>query len=326
MTRELIITNGDSAAGSLMEARLAEEVLPWRDVLHEGPVPDVGDLGTLSELRTRWLASIFWADYDEALEGVMSRDSLLADNESFDRLSLWFEHDLYDQLQLIQILSYMADNPRRDGELYLLQADDYLGRLSPDDMIEISPNAGHVTSSQLVLAKAAWWAFSQDTPETWAKLLNEDISALPYLKPTVIRMLEELPGKDGLSRTERQILQTINDGSGQVGPLFGASQKLEDAIFMGDWSFFTRLQNLATSLKPAIYGLGSDGFSPSMSEDERKAFFNRELRLNDFGRALLDGEEDFAAHNEIDFWWGGTLVTNDDLWRWDGDKGVLMNG
>ncbi len=26
--------------------------------------------------------------------------------------------------------------------------------------------------------------------------------------------------------------------------------------------------------------------------------------------------EDFSRHNPIDRWWGGTHLTNDNLWRW----------
>jgi len=66
MTTELIITNGDSAAGSLKSVGLGDEILPWRDVLHEGPVPDVGGLGALSELRGRYLASKGWIAEEEA--------------------------------------------------------------------------------------------------------------------------------------------------------------------------------------------------------------------------------------------------------------------
>src|SRR3982074_3791733 len=36
----LHVTNGDSAATSLKEA-LSTDVLPWRDVLHVGPVPSL---------------------------------------------------------------------------------------------------------------------------------------------------------------------------------------------------------------------------------------------------------------------------------------------
>ena len=157
-------------------------------------------------------------------------------------------------------------------------------------------------------------------------MLNEDIAALPYLRAAVIRMLEELPGKDGLSRTERQILKVIDEGMGKTGPLFGACQAHEEAMFMGDWSFFQSLEGLANSSKPAIHGLGEASFSPDVYGDERKVFLARELRLTDFGREILAGEADFAAHNAIDFWWGGSLITDHDLWRWDHEKSVLIGG
>ncbi len=36
----LHLTNGDSAADLIREAGIGGKVLPWRDVLHMGPVPD----------------------------------------------------------------------------------------------------------------------------------------------------------------------------------------------------------------------------------------------------------------------------------------------
>ena len=41
--KTLIITNGDEAAARMKEARINGEVLCWRDILHEGPVPPVLD-------------------------------------------------------------------------------------------------------------------------------------------------------------------------------------------------------------------------------------------------------------------------------------------
>ena len=35
----------------------------------------------------------------------------------------------------------------------------------------------------------AWAAFRQPTPEAWAHLLKEDLSALPFLRGAVLRML-----------------------------------------------------------------------------------------------------------------------------------------
>ncbi|MEZ5875631.1 MAG: hypothetical protein R3D30_12705 [Hyphomicrobiales bacterium] len=66
-------------------------------------------------------------------------------------------------------------------------------------------------------------------------------------------MLEELPGPDGLSRTERQMLATI-EGAESITALglFMATQKLEDAQFMGDWSFWRLLDQLALADEPLV--------------------------------------------------------------------------
>ena len=36
---KLIVTNGDSAAERLREAGIKGHIIPWRDMLHDGPVP-----------------------------------------------------------------------------------------------------------------------------------------------------------------------------------------------------------------------------------------------------------------------------------------------
>ena len=91
----LHVTNGDSTVLGLRGTGLAERVMPWRDVLHEGPVPDVPD----AELR-RIRCAFLGVDADLFAE----RDRLLAEHRHGEYV-LWFEADLYDQLQLVQILA-----------------------------------------------------------------------------------------------------------------------------------------------------------------------------------------------------------------------------
>jgi hypothetical protein len=122
-----------------------------------------------------------------------------------------------------------------------------------------------VTEQQLALASEAWAAFRAPTPEPWAELLKRDLSALPYLRASVQRMLEELPGADGLSRTERQSLAVLAEGGTTPVALFAAVQRQEEAAFMGDWSFFGLLNDLALARKPLIDGLMGAPFRPNGS-------------------------------------------------------------
>ncbi|MEZ5828192.1 MAG: hypothetical protein R3D01_07270 [Hyphomicrobiales bacterium] len=250
---DLIITNGDAAGELLRRVLHGAEVLPWRDVLYEGPIPHTDTLEQLTAIRVRHLSSSGGGELGAIEYELGARDRGLALSGEFNRVVLWFEHDLYDQLQLLQVLEWFADHPRSAGTLLLVQAEDFIGRQEPEAIEPLAQTAQGVTQAQLDLAKRAWTALRQNTPEAWAKLLDEDLSPLLLLRMAVLRMLEELPGPDGLSRTERQMLATI-EGAESITALglFMATQKLEDAQFMGDWSFWHLLDQLALADEPLV--------------------------------------------------------------------------
>src|SRR2546423_12861085 len=93
---ELIITNGDSAANLLAAAGRTGRILPWRDVLHEGPILPVLDACTMA--RVDYLSDRFRIERADVAADFGARDAILKAHAGFDRVELWFEHDLYDQL------------------------------------------------------------------------------------------------------------------------------------------------------------------------------------------------------------------------------------
>jgi len=279
-------------------------------------VPLTATLEELTAARVEYLAGAGGGEIAAIEFELTARNRGLDMNSNFSRVVLWFEHDLYDQLQLLQVLDWFADNPRADGSLLLVQIDDYIGRQEPEAIAGLAATARPVSQAQLELAMRAWGAFRQKTPEAWARLLDEDMSALPFLKPTVIRALEELPGTDGLSRTERQMLGAIESGSVTSLELFVSVQRFEDAEFMGDWSFWRLLDSLALAEEPMIAGLEE---APLQRDNQElaKAYLTSRLSLTSLGTAVLAGGADWAAHHNVDEWWGGTHLTEEALWRWD---------
>ena len=78
------------------------------------------------------------------------------------------------------------------------------------------------------------------------------------------------------------------------------------------------LDGLAFGPKPAVAGL-DDALRTLDREnlrDRHPAYLRSWLSITEFGRAVLAHKEDFSRHNPIDRWWGGTHLTNDNLWRW----------
>ncbi|RMF04700.1 MAG: hypothetical protein D6773_06105, partial [Alphaproteobacteria bacterium] len=241
-----------------------------------------------------------------------------------NRVTLWFEQDLYDQLQLIQLLSWFAENPRTEGNLELIQADDFLGHQTVESILEFEERREPVTARQIAVASKAWAAFRQPTPVAWEKLLEEDLSPLPYLRQAVLRLLEELPGhRDGVSRTEHAILIAVNEGIRTPRHIFPAVQQQEEAAFMGDWSFFALLDALTWGDEPLLAGL-AHRFSPELDARGVQDYLESELHLTAFGFAVLGGAADYASEAQYDRWMGGTHLTNSALWRWDRDNGMLI--
>src|SRR5262245_31440649 len=199
----LHVTNGTSV--SLHETGLGGEVLAWVDVLHEGPVP-----GGITDDELRRVRSIFldseWPGQRSAANDLAKRDRALIEH---DEVVLWFEHDLYDQLQLIQILDRMRNSRAR---LSLICIERYLGRMTGAELAELWPSRHAVADAERTLATEAWRAFRSPDPMDVQTLLDRDTSALPFLGGALRRHLEQFPAvRNGLARTERQILEVLAD-------------------------------------------------------------------------------------------------------------------
>lgn len=92
-----------------------------------------------------------------------------------------------------------------------------------------------VTVEQLQLGQAAWEAFTAPDPLPLDQLARGDTSALAFLAGALRRFLQEYPAtRNGLPRTEQQILTALTTGPKQPGELFRAMYPLEERIFMGD--------------------------------------------------------------------------------------------
>jgi hypothetical protein len=316
---DLIITNGDSAAELLRLAGKEATILPWRDVLHEGPIA-ASELEVCTRERVPYLAWRFRISPDDVAAEFRERNSLMRRHADFERIELWFEHDLYDQLQLLQVLAFFADVARTAG-VTLVQSDDFLGAERPDTILRFAGQARPVTSVDLALAASVWADIARPTPEAIAARAASLDSRFPFLKPAMLRFLEELPAPgNGLSRTEQAILAGIAESTSAPVRLFHHVIEQEEAAFMGDMSFFGILDDLASCDVPLIAGLAP----PAAAESEAERFQDAELELTPAGDEVLAGDEDHVALSGIDRWWGGTRLLGRAVWRYDRNSRQLL--
>src|SRR3954462_12668608 len=114
-------TNGDAIVPEIESVAPDDPVLPWRDILHEGPVPGGLDDQLLRSERAAFLARSGWGDGVTLLELFERRDRKLLRGADERELWLWFEDDLYDQLQLLQILDLLGRHGPAGAEQRLLE-------------------------------------------------------------------------------------------------------------------------------------------------------------------------------------------------------------
>jgi hypothetical protein len=327
LIRRLNITNGDSAAGTLSEAGIEGKIIAWRDVLHEGPVDSSLSLEALSKERAKFIAEQGWDDFAHVSGDFAERDRVIRHLDYFDEVVLWFEDDLYDQLQLIQLLDFFGRGAARGKTLSLIVVDGYIPPLSVAEIKRLEESRPHATAEQLDLAKRAWKAFGSNDPTSISRLLEEKTSALRYLASALTRHLEEFPSSvNGLSRSETEALTAIEAGYATPVGAFLEVAKKQESIFLGDIVFYSYLERLSGK-KDALVTLRDGTAVIAPSSERSREFVEGELNVTPLGRDVLAGKKDWHRINKRTRWLGGVeIMPGREAWRWDPAERRLVRG
>src|SRR3954468_4359991 len=309
MASKLHVTNGDAIVPEIESMAPDDPVLPWRDILHEGPVPGGIDDSLLRSERAAFLSRAGWGDGVTLLELFERRDAKLVRGAQEREPWLWFEDDLYDQLQLLQILDILGRNLPRESTQKLLEVSrgaerEVTGERIVDDAVRLA-------------ARRAWAAFRSTDPRKWGTV---DPPELPDVGPALRRLAQELPWtRDGLSRTERTALAAVADGADNPIEMFRALQAAEERPFMGDYWAWLALHRLGTGEPPLV--IAPIAPAPEITTE----FATQTYEVTEVGHDVLAARADHAELNGIDRWIGGVhLHGHRPAWRWDpgGDEVV----
>ncbi len=326
---DLHITNGDGAGNILKASAIDGDVLPWRDIMHHGPFPSGLDLDQLSALRAEFYAGP-GLDLEELKRDFRQRDDRLRASPTYDRVVLWFEHDLLDQLQILQLLDWFAGATLGGTPLDLICIDRFcgvdpfrgLGQLDPEQIASLYRRRHPVTADQLSLAQVGWATFRSADPNDLLSFLQGDLAALPFLQAALLRHVEEYPSyRTGLTRTEQQILELVAKGVSAPGRLFVENMEIETALFIGDWTTFSHIERLSSSKTPLLASAPHEKFlMPPHHQIPPQSFRNQRLTLTRAGERLLAGEIDAFDLINRDEWLGGVHLSSDrPIWTWDAD-------
>lgn len=330
---DLHITNGDGAATIIKDSLVDGDVLPWRDTMFDGPFPLGLDLRKLSQGRARYFAGQGF-DLAQIEREFEQRDEQLRLANTYDQIVLWFEHDLLDQLQILQLLDWFSGVDLGNTSLNIICIDRFsgiepfrgLGQLDVMQMASLYHRREAVTPEQENLAREGWSAFRSPDPNALLTFLGSDLDSLPFLKRALLRHLEEYPSSDtGLKRTEWQILQLVDRGIYQPGSLFVANMNLETRLFIGDSATFRLIARLCHSDHPLLSCSPDGRFRyPPNDRISPDAFRTQSFELTKLGRQVLDGNIDAFDLIKRDDWLGGVHLRSErSMWVWNAREKIF---
>lgn len=320
--RYLHIANGSATTDLIAAAGIPGTLSIWADPLYEGPVPAGLTDAELVDVRGRYLGG---DDPDsDPVNDLRRWRAVIADHDSYEELILWFEHDLFDQLNLIQVLTWIVEHLSVPKRVSLVLVGSFpgrpefhgLGELTPGELASLLDTRQPISEAQYTLAQTSWSAFRASTPHALDDLRHNDTSALPYLSAAILRFLQEYPWtRDGLSRTERRLLELAQGRDVKLSVAFPRMHDGEKAYYVTDLSVAGLAATLSSTSPPLLHLK-----RPDTSENA----LHGTVTATEVGSAVLAGTRDRVLTCGVDRWLGGVhLQSEGNLWRWDDSRQLI---
>jgi hypothetical protein len=313
----LHLVNGGSTALVMKNAHVPGIIESADEILMEGPARNRLAQQHDWVFRAERLETYLEFPRDEYMGGVQRRTELLEQALQQDEVVLWFEEDLFCQVNYMQLLSWLAGHAAKlERFTYVCPPTERLGELSPARLDQLFAERKPVTASLTQLADRAWSAYTQEDPFELQSLIdNDDFTAWPALRDGLRAHLARLPDASaGVNRIEHTLLSAIQRGASNFDAIFVALCEQLPEYGVPDGTVVRYLVDLAAA--PALVTIATGNSAVTIAvESAREWSFD----LTPLGRAVLTGEDDYAKHANFDRWLGGVHLSGKAAWRWNSE-------
>ena len=324
----LHIVNGESTAATLKRTSIKGEIFSFKDTLINGPAPAVQTQDEWRTVRVEHLTRTYGLQKDFVEREFLTQEAKLGSAERHDEIVLWFEHDLFCQLNLLYLLDWFHNAGTSKTQLSLVNVGEFpgrkdfrgLGELTADELASLFPRRERISDAHLRLGSRAWQAFCSSDPTRIEVLIRSDTSNLPFLSQAFTAHLQRFPStENGLGRIEQKCLKLVAEGLKQFSDLFAKFWTEETTYGLGDAQLWSILLNLSRVREPLFtMSNPSPEFTPAAAKQTR-------WEVTEYGYSVLARESDFISLNGIDQWLGGVhLSGKQKIWRWQNDAQRLV--
>ncbi|MAU14498.1 MAG: DUF1835 domain-containing protein [Muricauda sp.] len=215
MNSLLHITNGDSFTSRLQSLQLKGDVITWREMLCEGKT--LSSVGSESFWKTRFefLNKNYKVSKSWFIEKTLKEYRSLCNHKQQDHIVLWFEYDLFCQINMLAVLSWLKTH-RRHAEISLVcsgKEDDSdklygLNELSDEKLLQLYNDRKILSQDDIEYADYIWQLYCSDNPIRLENQIANNDFQFEYLSDALKTHLKRFPTiKNGLNDLENHILE-----------------------------------------------------------------------------------------------------------------------
>jgi len=252
--RRIALLNGDCLSEQLKDAKLPLETIVFREALVSGPLGGA-TWEEFWETRVGFLSQNYGAPAQEVLEKTVAEAEKVRSLADGVELSLWFEDDLFCQVNLWFVLNLLSDARKiKIYRVFPLEANEAnrwrgFGDASAAALEQAYESKVPFTSSDLAMGKTLWEAYRLGDGAQLTALSKSVSPCFKHLKEVCQAQLDRISEDPRERRPEKVIVELLAKGITDFETLFSKFSEREGIYGFGDLQVRELIDNLINSGK-----------------------------------------------------------------------------
>lgn len=255
MSTLLHITNGDAMTSALRKLSVPGEIITWREMLCEGRTINTVGTEIFWKERFSYLSKVYKVSKSQFIDLTLKEYRELCKHKAQDEIVLWFDADLYCQVNMIAVMSWI--HKHRKDEVISLVGDgldaegtepSHLSEETPQRLLKRFSNRLILTRDDLEYADYIWQLYCENNPLRLQQAIQQNTSQLQSLSTAMEAHIKRFPNmRTGLNVQEFDLLElaaTLHPKT--EAELLQAVMQSEKIYGYAD----TQYQHMITQLKP----------------------------------------------------------------------------
>lgn len=232
------VLTGDALLSNFPDGKLEGAVIINRECLIEGPLKSLS-LDDFWENRNTYLSMTYPESEINYEDDVLFEFEKLQSLEDGDEVNLWFEHDLFCQVNLWFTINLL---PKKDLAVYRVfpvvkNPKDLwhgFGPMSSAGLMNCYNGKELLSPADIKLGQHLWKAYASNDMKTLAELSQAKSMAYPYLQEVCEAQIQRIPHGNQIGRPERVLKEIIDGGDKTFEKAFYKFSEREGIYGFGD--------------------------------------------------------------------------------------------